>query len=304
MDDDDFEVFFQSMTVKDLKEIIKEYKTVKGLAKYRKADLIEAFINLFTEEEQEAAYKKWMPKKIQENIDRSINFLTTWRNTEFHLDEEEDVYSVEISWPGGEQDRCTVTLNEGNVEYECSCRLGEKGGICVHLIGIVVLLYIKDKIDIENFPFLIEEPWLDNILSLKDEILNNTADTDDADIDLDDYWLFIRGDKITAKWSGDYAGIKTVDINEINDTAKKPTTIEEWVVKKVVDKQLEYLRRNGRVRDIVTDKFGVIEKILKNPKQFKRLQGAFQRAAQKFGQDTYPQTPDEIREALRIGLIE
>jgi len=350
MDDDDFDVFFQTMTVKDLKEIIKEFKVVKGLSKYRKADLIETFINLFSEEEQEAAYKKWMPKKIQDNIERSINMLTKWSNVEFNLNEDTNEYSVDIAWQGGEQDRCAVTLDNEKVTRECSCRLGERGGVCVHLVGLTVLLYLKDKIRIDQFPFEIKESWLDSIRKAKDEILNNIADTDDADIDMDEYWLFITGDKITAKWSGDYAGTNTIDIKEVNAkekakaevkakaAAKKakekseaeaiegkakvkktktkvkakktkakvkpPITVDDWVVTKVVDKELDSLKKYGKVRDILTDKFGVIEKIITHEKQFERLQKAFKRAAEKFEQDSYPQTPEEIREALKIGLIE
>jgi hypothetical protein len=58
------------------------------------------------------------------------------------------------------------------------------------------------------------------------------------------------------------------------------------------------------VREIIVDKFGVIEKIIKNIKQFKRLQAAFKRAAEKFGQENYPQSAEEIRNALKMGLIE
>ena len=128
--------------------------------------------------------------------------------------------------------------------------------------------------------------------------MNSVADPNDADIDLDEYWLFIRGKKITAKWSGEYAGLKTVDLSDSEES------VDDWVVKKVVDKQLETLRKYGRVREIVTDRFGVIDKILGHSKQFVRLQKAFKRASEKFNQEEYPQTPEEIKEALQIGLIE
>ncbi|MHA1454321.1 MAG: hypothetical protein ACTSRD_15805 [Promethearchaeota archaeon] len=353
MKDDDFEIFFQTMTVKDLKDIITEYKEVKGLSKYRKADLREAFISLVSEEEQDAeqdaAYKKWMPKKIRDNIERSIAMLTKWSNVKFDLNEKTDEYSVDIAWQGGEEDRCTITLDDGKVKHECSCRLGERGGVCVHLVGLTELLYINEKIGIEQFPFTVEDSWLDSVRKIKDEILNNLAETNEADIDMNEYWLFIKGDKITAKWSGEYAGTNTVDINEYNakekakfeakarerakivakkakekaeadakkgivrkKTTKKkqkdkeyqPLTLEDWVVKKVVDKELESLKNRGEIREILIDKFGVIEKIIVNEKQFGRLQKAFERAADKFKQDDYPKTPEEIQEALEIGLIE
>jgi len=325
--DDDFEIFFQSMTVKDLKDIIKEYKEVKGLSKYRKADLIEAFISLFSEEEQDAAYKKWMPKKIRDNIERSIAMLTKWSNVKFDLNEETDEYSVDIAWQGGEVDRCTVSLDDGEIVHECSCRLGERGGVCVHLIGLTELLYLKEKITIEQFPFPIEDSWLDGIRKAKNGIMNNLASSNEADIDMNEYWLFISDDTITAKWSGEYAGTNTVNIDEYNakekakleakekerakNATKKikkkqytPITVEDWVMKKVVDKELDSLKNRGEIREILIDKYGVIEKIFANEKQTERLIKAFQRAAKKFNLDEYPKTPEELREALEIGLIE
>ncbi|TFG18519.1 MAG: hypothetical protein EU530_09130 [Promethearchaeota archaeon] len=327
MEDDEFDVFFQTMTVKDLKEIVTEFKEVKGLSKYRKADLIEAFINLLSEEEQEAAYKKWMPKKIQDIINRSIDMLTKWGGVKFNLNEDTDEYSVDISWQGGEEDRCTVVLDEGELKHECSCRLGERGGICVHLVGLIELLYLKGKIRIEDFPFTIDESWLGPIHKAKAEISNNLAEPNDADIDMNEYWLFISGDTITSKWSGEYAGTNTININEYNakekakldakeeeriknatkKTKKKeyvPVTVEDWVVQKVVDKELESLKNRGSIREILIDRFGVIEKIFENEKQVERLQKAFKRAAEKFEQESYLKTPEEIREALEIGLIE
>ncbi len=276
MEDDDFDVFFQTMTVKDLKDIITEFKEVKGLSKYRKADLIEAFINLFSEEEQETAYKKWMPKKIRDNINRSIDMLTKWGGVKFDLNEDTDEYSVDIAWQGGEEDRCTVRLNEGGLKHECSCRLGERGGICVHLVGLIELLYLKGKIRVEDFPFTIEESWLDPVHKVKAEILNNLAEPSDADIDMNEYWLFISGDTITSKWSGEYAGTNTINITEYNarekakldakeeeriqkatrKTKKKeyaPLTVEDWVVQKVVDKELESLKNRGSIREILID---------------------------------------------------
>jgi predicted house-cleaning noncanonical NTP pyrophosphatase (MazG superfamily) len=304
VDDNEFDVFMQTLTIADLKNIIKEYKQVKGISKYRKADLIEAFIDLLSEEEQISAYEKWMPKKIRENIEKSIIMLTKWRNTTFSIKEDANEYAVDIAWAGGEQDHCAVTVENGKVNHSCSCRLGERGGICVHLVALIDLLYLKEKIRIEQFPFTVKDTWLENVLSAKDEILIAIADTTDADIDMNEYWLFIRGDTITAKWSGDYAGTNTVDIAELNKSAKNKITVEEWVTEKVVDKQLENLRKYGNVREIIVDKFGVIEKIIKNIKQFKRLQAAFKRAAEKFGQENYPQSAEEIRNALKMGLIE
>ncbi len=327
MDDNDFEVFFQTLTVKDLKEIISEYKEVKGLSKYRKPDLIETFINLFSKEEQTEAYNKWMPIKLRDYIERSINVLTRWKNVQLTLDEDQDLYHIDITWQGGEEDRCTVSLEDEQVLHECNCKLGEKGGICVHLVSLVILLYLKGKIDLNQFPFPIEESWLHNVLNYKFEIIANVSNTDDADIDMDEYWLFIGDKTITAKWSGEYAGTSTVNIDELNKKLKKeaeekviekagkkgaktksvkytPITVEEWVITKVVDKEMESLRKYGRVRDIVTDKYKVIEKIITNKKQIERLRSAFKRAAEKFGQDSYPETDEDIQEALRVGLIE
>jgi len=304
MNDDEIEVFLQTLTIKDLKDVITEYKGVKGISNYHKGELIEAFTNLLSEIDQKKAYEKWMPRKIQENIERATNMLSRWKNAEFFLDDHNKEYIVDITWPGGEKDHCEVKLENNDVKHACNCKLGEYGGICVHLVGIIALLYLKKKLTLDQVPFLIEESWLAPVLAMQDEIMSNLADPSEADIDLNEYWIFIRGEKITSKWTGDYAGIKTVDIGGLNANTKTPTSVEEWVVTKVVDKQLEHLRNTGKVREIITDKFGVIDKILTNNKQLKRLQTAFKRAAEKFGHESYPQTPEEIRKALRIGLIE
>jgi hypothetical protein len=197
-----------------------------------------------------------------------------------------------------------MRIQDNELTHKCNCRIGEKGGVCSHLIGLTILLYLKQKIQLDQFPFPIKKSWLNEVLNVKEEILNNSADVNEADIDMNEYWIFIRGNTITTKWAGDYAGTKSFDIDELNKTKKKPTTVEDWVVTKVVDKQLESLRRYGRVREILTDRFGVIDKILANKKQFSRLQKAFERAAEKHNLEEVPQAPEEIRKALRIGLIE
>ncbi|MBN2157485.1 MAG: hypothetical protein JW776_15675 [Candidatus Lokiarchaeota archaeon] len=303
MHKDEFDIFLQTVTIKDLKEIITHYQSVKGISNYRKVELIEAFANLLSEDDQEDAYKTWMPKKIQDLIQRAIQ-LTGWSSAEFELDDERKEYSVEVAWSGGGTDKCTVNVNADGMHHKCTCKIGESGGICVHLMTLIVILYLKEEIRPNQFPIQIDEFWLQTAKDQKDVILTRVADIKDAIINLDEYWFFIRGNKITTKWTGDYAGIKTVDLNSINAKKKTKTTVEEWIVKKVVDKQLESLRNTGRVREIVTDKYGVIDKILNNEKQFKRLLAAFQRAADKFKSEEYPQSKEEIREALRIGLIE
>ncbi len=43
MNDEEIEVFLQTLTIKDLKDVITEYKGVKGISNYHKGELIEAF---------------------------------------------------------------------------------------------------------------------------------------------------------------------------------------------------------------------------------------------------------------------
>lgn len=309
VNDDELETFMQTLTIKDLKVIIGEYKKVIGISQYRKTELTEAFMNLLSDSEQEEAFSKWIPLKLQELVTKSINILTRWNNTAVLLDEEEHKYSIDITWQGGEIDTCTVKKANDMLEHNCSCKLGERGGICVHLMGLLVLMYLRNIITLNQFPFKMEDVWLDPVRALKDNILARYTDTKDADIELDEYWIFINDEtnKVTLRWEGDYGDTRTYNITEINANEKDPKkhiTLEEWVVKKVADMQVKFLGKTGLIKEIVTDKFGVVEKIISNPKQYERVKKAYERAAQKFNKESYPKTKDEIRDALQIGLID
>ena len=126
----------------------------------------------------------------------------------------------------------------------------------------------------------------------------DSASLDSADIEFDEYYIFVRESNIILKWEGEYSGSKVVDV-----TQEKENTVDEWLVKKIVDMELKSLAKYGRTREIISDKYGIIDKVLNHAKQFTRLQEAFERAELKHG-TSQPKTKDEIEKELRMGIIE
>ena len=103
--------------------------------------------------------------------------------------------------------------------------------------------------------------------NVEDTVLARFVSNDEADIELEEYWIFINEESktITLKWEGEYADTRTYNIDEVNEKEsdpKKHVTLEQWVVRKVADIQVKFLGKRGHIREIVIDRYGVIDKIL------------------------------------------
>ncbi len=299
----DYEILINTLNAKELRFLVKEYLE-KGISKYKsKSDLKRGFHEILSSEQKTEAYNNFMPKKVKELVEKSLPIILFWKNAKFDLNDEQNEYSLHLNF-GSFDVACSVNVNSDkkSVKHECDCNVGEAGGICLHLMALLGLLYVKEIIDFGMFPIHIQKKWLQPLVDKKNEIIGksiiDSASPDSADIEFDEYYIFIQGNNIIMKWEGEYSGSKTVDVSE-----EKENTVEEWLVKKVVDMQLKSLAKYGRIRELITDKFGIIEKILNHPKQFIRLQKAFNRAETKHGK-TQPKTKDEIENILSMGLLE
>jgi hypothetical protein len=311
-----FKMLLASRTKEHLLSIIKEYndyctandlkeKVLKGFSKKpynTKEGVIDFLIERLSEEEKQGILNKIEETYLKDLVDRAQEYIEKKAERE-KIDtitlRDEEIYIKFKGWQWETEIDINLTPDKSIKNYHCSCTTGSMEGFCVHLMTGILILTKEKKFNQDTFLFKIPDSSLKQVQKLKiDTKEYEDLDKQNADIVLgDDYFLSIKGNLVTMKWTGDYEGKKTVNIAE----EKKPISLEEWLARKVVEKILAPLRDHPHPREINKDKFGVVPIILQDEKLVDKLLKKFL-AINESDNAELPTTKEDLEKFLKAKL--
>ncbi|HUX99314.1 MAG TPA: hypothetical protein VMV49_07135 [Candidatus Deferrimicrobium sp.] len=305
-----------SRTREHLLNIIKEYndycitndlkdRVLKGFSKKpynTKEGLLDFLLERISDEEKQGIFNKIEDSYIQDLIKSAQEYLekrAAREKIEIITMREDGIYIKFKGWQWETEIDIKLGPDKSLTSYHCSCSVGNMDGFCVHLMTGLLILLKEKKFNQTSFLFKIPESSLNTIQKLEiDTKEYEDLDEHSADIILgDDYFLSIKGNLVTMKWTGDYEGKKSVDISE----EKNPISIEEWVAKKVVEKILAPLRDHPYPREINKDTFGVVSIILQDEKLVNKLLKKFLDVNESVNAEL-PTTKEDLESFLKAKL--
>ncbi|MFX1477711.1 MAG: Rho termination factor N-terminal domain-containing protein [Promethearchaeota archaeon] len=137
----------QSLNVKELKVVCKEYYLEECSRHTKKKDLIEYIIDSLSEEEHRRVLYNYELKVISKELDlalKKINGEDRESVAEINIVNPEN-HEVEISFKGWNWDtKSYISITPGNIndpERDCDCRIGSNMGFCSHFwVGVILSL--------------------------------------------------------------------------------------------------------------------------------------------------------------------
>lgn len=139
---------YQSLNLDDLKLACKNLG-IKGYSKYKKAELVDFFIDSISEEEIANILNNEEIKIISAEIDSAINKINGTdprRETISAIRiKNPDRHEVEIDFKGFNWETSSyLSITEDNLadpDRDCDCRVGSEGGLCPHFwVGFIFSL--------------------------------------------------------------------------------------------------------------------------------------------------------------------
>lgn len=310
MTEEKFETLLASMTVSEIKQIIKDYNDLcvkedrkehkmKGYSRLNKDGLIDFVITSLSDKEIDTYYSKYS-KIYMNNLTRDTLELVNGedkreRITAINELSGEDGYEVEVKGIRWEE-TASVAIEKGKPYGDCSCRIGSSFGLCRHQMVIFLKLIDEGRIKPEDLPYEIDETWHKIFDEKIDAVSSKVKSKDEADIIFSgNYRIYIDAENeiVTVEWEGDYAGKKVYDIK------KEETDVESWVVQQVLDKILQPIKitkKEGSPRPLKVDKYGVVAKLFQHDHTKKKLLRYFKTMPE------LPEEEDEIYEYLQKDL--
>lgn len=302
MSEEKFESLLASLTVSEIKQIIKDYndtcvkedrkgEKMRGYSRLNKDGLIDFVITSLSEKEIQRYYEKYSAKYMNDLTRETLELINGTdkreRIEELNKLPEEDGYEVIIK--GIRWEETASVAIEGDIPYgNCSCRIGRSFGLCRHQMVIFLKLIDEGRINPEDLPFKTDESWKKIYEDRVDAVSSKIKLKEDADVVFaGNYRIYVDEDNeiVTVQWEGEYPGKK---IYEIKD--EKPADVESWVVEQVLDKILKPIKitkKEGSPRPLKVDRYGVIAKIFHHEKTRKKLIRYF---------ETMPDLPNEEQE--------
>jgi hypothetical protein len=273
-----FKLLLKSITVAKIKELIDYYnekfvingpkeELLKGFSSLKKAGLIDFVDSSLTTSEKQELYENYEPEIIKSLITDALSLVSGEHKVE-QIQNAAIIsggkgYRVWFKGKYGSNKVSLQILND-STNKNCTCKLGSMDGICMHQMAIYLMLLSKKSIKLEDLPFNVDKNWFKSVQKRLDLLATQSLFKEEPAILLsNDYAIFINGDLVTLQWGGDYAGRKTKDIS------KEEEEVDTWVAQKVVDIMLKPIKvksKEGEPHKIVIDSYGIISKILENPK--------------------------------------
>ncbi len=310
--DYDFKLLLQSMTVAKIKELIDYYnekfvingpkdELLKRFSTLKKAELVEFVDAAFTKAEKDELYDEFAPEIIQTIMTDALSLVSGEHKVE-------QIHNASVIsggkgyrvWFKGKygSNRASLQILDDSTKKSCTCRLGSIDGICMHQMAIYLMLLSKKAISLDNMPFNVDEKWFKSIQKRLDLLAAQSLFKEDPTIMLsNDYSIYVSGDLVTLQWGGDYAGRTTKDISE------EGGDVDEWVAQKVVDillKPIKVKTKEGAPNKLVIDSYGIISKIMGNPKLKEKILKKFA----KLEDPDLPSDEQSLEEFLRSDLKE
>ena len=226
----DFKLLLSSMTVAKIRELIDYYNEeyvvngpkeefLKGYSILKKAELVVFLDSSLTESEKNELYKKYEPEIIKTIITNALALVSGEHKAE-------QIHNAAILsggkgyriWFKGKygSTKASLEISNSTTKKSCTCRIGEKMGICIHEMAIYLMLLIKKAITLEEIPFNIDDRWFETIQKRLDLLATQSIFKEEPAIKFsNDYSIYINNDLVTYQWGGDYAGKATKDISQI-----------------------------------------------------------------------------------------
>ncbi|MFX0070350.1 MAG: toll/interleukin-1 receptor domain-containing protein [Candidatus Hermodarchaeota archaeon] len=307
-----FKLFLETMTVTKIKELIDYYnetyvingpknEKLKGFSAYKKAKLVDFIDSSLTDNEKEDLYRKFEPEIVKSLISDALSLISGEHKVE-------EIYNASLL-PGGKgyrtwfkgkygSNKAHVELVNDSINKSCTCNLGKIGGICSHQMAIYLMLLSKKTIDLDDFPFEVDKHWFKSIQKRLDLLAAQSLFKEEPAIMFSNgYSIFINGDLVTLKWTGDFPGKKTIDLSEENEDA------DNWISDKVVDitlKPIKIKTKEGEPNKIIIDSYDIITKIMDQDKLVNKILKKFS----KLDNPDLPTDKSSLEDFLRSELKE
>ncbi len=282
-----FETFLYSITVNQIKDIINNYNSnyvsnesnnemLKGFSGLKKQELIDFVQKSISKKAKDEIFKNMEPEFMKKIVSNALSLIAGEHKTEkiqnTGVCNGGKGYILWIKGKYGEN-KATVKLDNNSKDFErkCNCKIGKIKGICLHQMAIYLMLLSKKVIKIADLPFKISKSQYNMAIKRLELLASQSLFKEEPAILLEeDYSIYINGNLVTLEWGGDFAGKTTKDITK----EKNVVDVETWVSKKVVDlilRKIKVKTKEGKPVKILIDSYGVIPKIMKNPKLTKKI---------------------------------
>ncbi|MFX1257604.1 MAG: toll/interleukin-1 receptor domain-containing protein [Promethearchaeota archaeon] len=282
-----FKLLLLSMTLAQVKKLIDDYnekyvlngpkkEKLKGYSRLKKEQLIEFIDSSLEEKVKEDFFKKWEPEIAKKVISDALLLISGEHKVEqiqnAGILQGGKGYRVWFKGKYG-SNKASVDVSQDFNKRSCICKIGQLGGICLHQMAIYLMLLSKKVINLEDLPFKVDKTWFEDVQKRLDLLATQSLFKEEPAVMLSNgYRIFINGDFVTYQWTGDYAGKRTRDIS------KESEDVETWISKKVVDVMLKPIKtktKEGKPEKIILDSYGVISKIMENPKLVNKILNKF-----------------------------
>ncbi len=288
---------------------LKEQK-LKGYSKFKKGELLDFILSNLSEEEKEKIFLKKEDEYVKDLIESGLAIINGEDKVDKLIKVDSDGNTHRFLFKGFTWENKTyieLGKKKNLDEHGCDCRIADNGGYCKHLFAGLIRLSKDNLLDLSTLPVNVSEDNLKLIgtSSTKKKITFSP----DSDIILSpDYEISVNGTKVTMKWGGERAGISTKDIakeakpKKGTKTSESDIDVELWVAKKVVDKILAPLKREGLPpRKIIKDEIKIIEKIMNEEKLVDKLLKAFNEKQALLNQEL-PSNKNKLETFLKADL--
>ncbi|MBY9006199.1 MAG: toll/interleukin-1 receptor domain-containing protein [Candidatus Lokiarchaeota archaeon] len=280
-----FSTFLYSLTVLKVKDILHQYndlmekngekdKKIKGYSKLKKEELINLINSNLSEENKNQIYKEYEGEFAEELMKKGIELISGENKVETIQNAAiiggGNGYTVWYKGRYGSH-KSTLQIDNGTIDRDCDCKIGKPGGLCLHQMAIYLMLISKKLLNAKDLPFNVKKEYYTSIQKRLDLLASQSLFKEDPAIMFEDgykIYIYEKQNLLILEWTGDFAGKLTKDISKEKDD------IETWVVKKVVNLMVRYIKANVKESapvKLVIDSYDVISKIMNHPKQVKKI---------------------------------
>ncbi len=285
----DFNLLLKSLTVSQIKEIIDDYnqqiingdskaKKLKGYSGLKKDELIEFVDSSLSEKDKSYFYEIFEPEISKKLISDALLLIVGEHKTEriqnAGILSGGKGYRIWYTGKYGSHKALVEVLKDVN-RMNCNCKIGKFGGICLHQMAIFLMLYSKNAIKLEDFPFKVDHSQFKSIKKRLELLATQSLFKEEPSIILsNDYKIYVNGDLVTYEWAGDFAGKRTRDMSEEEED------VDTWISNKIVEVMLKHIKvktKEGKSEKIILDNYGIIPKIIENPKLVKKILTKFKK---------------------------
>lgn len=247
-----------SMNIDEIKNIITDYnqdkihRTEKIRSSQTKEQMIKELLLTLDSNEVSYYYEKYKKEFSNKLLQKSILFINGQDKKERIVNIIEKPNFIMFEIKGFSWDVSTkLEIINNEITESCSCGIFKSGGICIHLYSIYIYKYITDK----TFQTLV----LPFELELNKDIIKNVVLFDTKpDIVFKDklYNIYVSksGYHLKYEWFAEFSGVKVLTFNSKEE-------MEETLKEKVFEYMTKY-KKEGIIRYIVNDNYGIVNLIL------------------------------------------